>query len=442
MMTLDDPLSKTEPDVDDEGDEGDDPGDEAEYESGSGNHLALPVDQKLILKRISSGELSTFSFNQNGSLVAILDSRISQEFLDIDPQPSTPVGKSLPPPPASSEGLEIITVNGKAVVSLGSVEALVGVFMGADELSMDPNYLHDFLSTYRFFLSPPDLLSTVIRFYGALEVIRQKDKTQEEVKAFGQRRLLNFLRKWFERFTQDFIRNPGLELRLRDFLTSSLCKVERHSKFVESFYTVIEDTLGRLETSNSLEDLPSRKGTLSPTDFVAPTAELLARLGEVEAQGDGVGASDTSPPTQVAFDDSNIKAIAEQLTAIELGLFKAIEELEFSDNLKSPQDYSTPHLSWLLTWSEGMMEWVARQVCAVKDQKLRVGVIMYFIILATKCRELGNYNALFEIVSGLLLPPVVRLTKTWKHVVAIPKTKALWAVSPPLSLSLSFFASF
>ena len=88
------------------------------------------------------------------------------------------------------------------------------------------------------------------------------------------------------------------------------------------------------------------------------------------------------------------------------------------------------------------MEWVARQVCAVKDQKLRVGVIMYFIILATKCRELGNYNALFEIVSGLLLPPVVRLTKTWKHVVAIPKTKALWAVSPPLSLSLSFFASF
>lgn len=47
-------------------------------------------------------------------------------------------------------------MNGKSVVSQGSVDALVAVFMGADELSMDPTYLHDFLATYRF----PSLFSS------------------------------------------------------------------------------------------------------------------------------------------------------------------------------------------------------------------------------------------------------------------------------------------
>jgi len=453
-----------EPDVDTETIE-DDPADEAEWDE-SGNLLALPPDPTLMLRRISSGEFSTISFNKAGSLLVTLDSRLSMETRDhsvFASELATPYSKLVQESPAVMEGLETQKINGKTVVTQGTPEALVAVFLGADELSMDQDYLHDFLATFRFFLTPADLLDIVVQQYGVLEIIRQRDRSQEESKAFGQRRLLNLLRKWFERYGVDFIRNPGMESRLREFLTSSVCQVGRHVKFIESLSAVLDDTLG-LMISDDVVPGRSRKQSLSQDDaqlrkarsgssgdFVPPTLELLSQLNKAPSpfaqrqqpwftqEGITGAVSMEAPSAAFVLSETNVQAVAEQLTGLEFHLFRKIEELEFTDHLKVPQDYASPRLASLLAWSEGTIEWVARQVCQAKEEKKRVETIEVLILLAKRCKDLGNYNAVFEIMSGLLLPPVSRLLKTWKQVASLPKMKELWTVCPFFFLFFSTF---
>jgi len=297
----------------------------------------------------------------------------------------------------------------------------------------------------------------VVQQYGVLEIIRQRDRSQEESKAFGQRRLLNLLRKWFERYAVDFIRNPGMESRLREFLTSSVCQVGRHAKFIESLSAVLDDTLG-LMISDDVVPGRSRKQSLSQDDaqlrkarcessgnFVPPTLELLSQLNKAPSplakRQEGIAGTVTMEASSAAFvlTETNVQAVAEQLTGLEFHLFRKIEELEFTDHLKVPQDYASPRLASLLAWTEGTIEWVARQVCQAKEEKKRVETIEVLILLAKRCKDLGNYNAVFEIMSGLLLPPVSRLLKTWKQVASLPKMKELWTVCPFFFLFFSTF---
>jgi len=57
--------------------------------------------------------------------------------------------------------------------------------------------------------------------------------------------------------------------------------------------------------------------------------------------------------------------------------------------------------------------WVASEVCLGGNLKVRVRILRHIIAIARHCASMNNYNTVFEIVSGLALPPVSRLTKSW-----------------------------
>jgi len=60
--------------------------------------------------------------------------------------------------------------------------------------------------------------------------------------------------------------------------------------------------------------------------------------------------------------------------------------------------------------------WVATQVVKERRDQKRAALIKKFVRLASKCQDRQNYNALVEVVGGLHLHPVQRLTDTWKLV--------------------------
>ncbi|KAI8867660.1 ras GEF, partial [Ramicandelaber brevisporus] len=59
---------------------------------------------------------------------------------------------------------------------------------------------------------------------------------------------------------------------------------------------------------------------------------------------------------------------------------------------------------------------VARQVVTHEDHNERVKLVQTFIMVAHQCMVWHNYNTCFEIVTGLMLSPVQRLTSTWAKV--------------------------
>ncbi|KAI8872244.1 ras GEF, partial [Ramicandelaber brevisporus] len=76
----------------------------------------------------------------------------------------------------------------------------------------------------------------------------------------------------------------------------------------------------------------------------------------------------------------------------------------------------TPRLFEFAGWFNRVAYWVARQVVTHEDHNERVRLVQTFIMVAHQCMVWHNYNTCFEIVTGLMLSPVQRLTSTWTKI--------------------------
>jgi hypothetical protein len=56
---------------------------------------------------------------------------------------------------------------------------------------------------------------------------------------------------------------------------------------------------------------------------------------------------------------------------------------------------------------------VVNDIVKAKDTAQRVNIINHWISIAEKCKDLGNFESVMEIMSGLSNSCVSRLTKTW-----------------------------
>jgi len=60
-----------------------------------------------------------------------------------------------------------------------------------------------------------------------------------------------------------------------------------------------------------------------------------------------------------------------------------------------------------------------------KKKKMRVKVIEYWIEVARECINLGNFNSLMGIITGLNMTPVSRLRRTWSKIQSAGKFAVL-----------------
>uniref|UniRef100_A0A6I8P1A2 RasGEF domain family member 1A n=1 Tax=Ornithorhynchus anatinus TaxID=9258 RepID=A0A6I8P1A2_ORNAN len=118
--------------------------------------------------------------------------------------------------------------------------------------------------------------------------------------------------------------------------------------------------------------------------------------------------------------------LAQQLTHIELervsniypeDLMQIVSHMDSLDNHKCRGDVTKTYtLEAYDNWFNCLSMLVATEICRVVKKKQRTRMVEFFIDVARECFNIGNFNSMMAIISGMNLSPVARLKKTWSKV--------------------------
>ncbi|EDQ91698.1 uncharacterized protein MONBRDRAFT_14778 [Monosiga brevicollis MX1] len=108
--------------------------------------------------------------------------------------------------------------------------------------------------------------------------------------------------------------------------------------------------------------------------------------------------------------------LARQLTLYEHDLFKRVRALDLVHKVKSGEAATVASVSAMIRHFNAMTSFVAACVLQETDRERRVALVQKMIALGHRCYTLGNLNGAMEVVAGLGLTPVRRLTETWAGV--------------------------
>ncbi|KXS18962.1 ras GEF [Gonapodya prolifera JEL478] len=110
------------------------------------------------------------------------------------------------------------------------------------------------------------------------------------------------------------------------------------------------------------------------------------------------------------------RLLAEQLTLVDIHLFRAIKSSEFSIYLWGRSEERSIRSRHLLEYIERFNQvgfWAATIVLTQSHAKDRARAIEKLVRVAKHCVRLHNFNSAMAILSGLTMAPVNRLKKTW-----------------------------
>nr|KAF6304262.1 RasGEF domain family member 1A [Myotis myotis] len=118
--------------------------------------------------------------------------------------------------------------------------------------------------------------------------------------------------------------------------------------------------------------------------------------------------------------------LAQQLTHIELERVSSIHPQDLmqivshTDSRDKHRCRGDPTKTYSLeaydNWFNCLSMLVATEVCRVVKKKQRTRMLEFFIDVARECFNIGNFNSMMAIISGMNLSPVARLKKTWSKV--------------------------
>ena len=252
---------------------------------------------------------------------------------------------------ADEQALEAVVrtkENGKAVVASGTVTALVGVFMGVEEVELE--YLQEFLFTHRFFMKSSALFDKMATQYWnatpRLSDTATVEDTDEWVR-FRRLRVINFLRKWLQYHPGDFAKGDPMEASLQKFISENVNR-EQEGKYIQSLRTIVEKGL--------------RPG------MIPRTASQMALDTKLDSK-------ERMKLNSFSFVQFKPESMAEQLTLLEWQLFADIKEKEFFDQIADSDENAGERLITMAKWIEKMHLWVATEVCMATSFKDRVSVI-------------------------------------------------------------------
>ncbi|OXB72091.1 UNVERIFIED_CONTAM: hypothetical protein H355_008595 [Colinus virginianus] len=98
-------------------------------------------------------------------------------------------------------------------------------------------------------------------------------------------------------------------------------------------------------------------------------------------------------------------------------LMQIVSHMDSLDNHKCRGDVTkTYNLEAYDNWFNCLSMLVATEICRVVKKKQRTRMVEFFIDVARECFNIGNFNSMMAIISGMNLSPVARLKKTWSKV--------------------------
>ncbi|OXB62815.1 hypothetical protein ASZ78_008033 [Callipepla squamata] len=206
-------------------------------------------------------------------------------------------------------------------------------------------------------------------------------------------RVLNVLRHWVSKHSQDFESNEELKFRVISFLEEVIHDPELLTQERKAAANIIR--------------------TLTQED----PGDNQTTLEEVMQMAEGVKAE--------PFENHSALEIAEQLTLLDHLVFKKIPYEEFFGQgwMKLEKNERTPYIMKNTKHFNDVSNLIASEILRNEELTARVSAIEKWVAVADICRCLHNYNAVLEITSSLNRSAIFRLKKTWLKV--SKQTKAL-----------------
>uniref|UniRef100_A0A8C5JGS7 RasGEF domain family member 1C n=1 Tax=Junco hyemalis TaxID=40217 RepID=A0A8C5JGS7_JUNHY len=227
---------------------------------------------------------------------------------------------------------------------------------------------------------------------------------EARIRKFGPK-ILQLLTEWTETFPYDF-QEERMIGHLKDM-------IHRIAPCDEAYWK---------KMNQLLQALNQKLATLSHGQ------EGIVKIST--AVSDKLVAFKTKPPSiqrEILSVCSDPYTLAQQLTHVELERLSHIGPEEFVQAFvhKDPLDGTktcfseqkkTSNLEAYVKWFNRLCYLVATEICMPAKKKQRAQVIEFFIDVARECFNIGNFNSLMAIISGMNMSPVSRLKKTWSKV--------------------------
>uniref|UniRef100_A0A8C5PJQ4 SOS Ras/Rac guanine nucleotide exchange factor 1 n=1 Tax=Leptobrachium leishanense TaxID=445787 RepID=A0A8C5PJQ4_9ANUR len=274
----------------------------------------------------------------------------------------------------------------------------------------DPNFVRTFLTTYRSFCKPQELLNLLIERFeipepepseadriamenGDQPISAELKRFRKEYVQPVQLRVLNVCRHWVEHHFYDFERDPDLLLRLEEFIGTVRGKAMK--KWVESITKIIQ------RKKQAQANGPSHNITF---ESLPPAIEWhISRHSQIET-----------------FDLLTLHPIeiARQLTLLESELYRAVQSSELVGSVwtKEDKEINSPNLLKMIRHTTNLTLWFEKCIVETENLEERVVVVSRIIEILQVFQELNNFNGVLEVVSAMNSSPIYRLDNTFEQV--------------------------
>jgi len=241
-----------------------------------------------------------------------------------------------------------------------------------------PIDMDDFLLTYRSYSNPAQLLDCLIQRFNTAHV---SDKKVVHLRTF------TVLGKWISDYWYDFETDDYCLQTTIVFLANSM---KSEDKMVAKVSLDVNNKLDR-KVKQLTSNLIAHQQDCPPP--------LLGGVKDIN---------------QTALLDHSEMELARQITLKTWDMWGHIKPWELLDLAWTKKDKETKakNVLEMTTFFNYLSGWVTTTVITTKNPKFRVLFFKKFIKLAQCLRQLGNFNGLMAVWSGLQRQPVFRLAKT------------------------------
>ncbi|XP_060809029.1 protein son of sevenless [Amyelois transitella] len=285
----------------------------------------------------------------------------------------------------------------------------------------DLKLVRTFLTTYRSFCSPGELLDLLIERFNIPEpsevydAPRQgeggecagstdaeklsKNTAREDWKRYRKKfqqpvkfRVINVLRHWVDQHFYDFEREPQLLERLREFLESVDGKPMR--KWVQSVLKTLQRKAEQSEADQA--------GGVSHVFNRAPPG-VLRHVAE---------------PERFAWHPLALHPLelARQLTLLEFQLYRLVRPSELVGAVwtKKDKERTSPNLLRIIKHTTNFTRWMEKWIVESDNLEERAAVLCRFLEVAVALRDLNNFNGVLAVVAACGSASVHRLKATFQ----------------------------